>query len=149
MQDALYIALESGLRLLHPFMPFVTEELWQRLPRTPGLTEGIESIMLAPYPVVVPSWTDAAALVDLELANTIVKAVRSLRASYGLVRAAACVVSRCPELIRRASCLAAGSQGPPGCFRARAHRRGCCLGCHQRFGDGRAGRRRVGDGRQR
>ena len=88
MQDALYIALESGLRLLHPFMPFVTEELWQRLPRTPGLTEGLESIMLAPYPVVVPSWTDAAAVVDLELATTIVKSVRSLRASYGLVRTA-------------------------------------------------------------
>ena len=87
MQDALYIALESGLRLLHPFMPFVTEELWQRLPRTPGLTEGLKSIMLAPYPLVVPSWTDAAAEVDLELATTIVKSVRFLRASYGLVRA--------------------------------------------------------------
>jgi len=89
MQDALYIALESGLRILHPFMPFVTEELWQRLPRTPGLTEGIESIMLAPYPVVTPSWTDAAAEVDLELATTVVKSVRSLRAAYGLVRARA------------------------------------------------------------
>jgi valyl-tRNA synthetase len=32
-KQALYTALEAGLRLLHPFMPFVTEELWQRLPQ--------------------------------------------------------------------------------------------------------------------
>jgi valyl-tRNA synthetase len=86
MQEALYTALESGIRLLHPFMPFVTEELWQRLPRVPGLTEGIESVMLAPYPVASPTWTDAVAEADLELAMTVVKAVRSLRAAYGLVR---------------------------------------------------------------
>jgi hypothetical protein len=34
-QQALCAALDAGLRLLHPFMPFVTEELWQRLPKTP------------------------------------------------------------------------------------------------------------------
>jgi valyl-tRNA synthetase len=33
-QQALCAALDAGLRLLHPFMPFVTEELWQRLPKT-------------------------------------------------------------------------------------------------------------------
>jgi valyl-tRNA synthetase len=129
MQDALYIALESGLRLLHPFMPFVTEELWQRLPRTPGLTEGIESIMLAPYPVVVPGWTDAGALVDLELANTIVKAVRSLRAAYGLVRATQLLrayatevrahphASRCsfPRLALLCLCTCAPTPLPPRC----------------------------------
>jgi valyl-tRNA synthetase len=34
-RQALCAALDTGLRLLHPFMPFVTEELWQILPKTP------------------------------------------------------------------------------------------------------------------
>lgn len=32
-RDTLWMCLDTGLRLLHPFMPFVTEELWQRLPK--------------------------------------------------------------------------------------------------------------------
>ena len=34
--QTLYSALEASLLLIHPFMPYVTEELWQRLPRRPG-----------------------------------------------------------------------------------------------------------------
>lgn len=49
-QHTLYTCLDFGLRILHPFMPFVTEELWQRLPR-----RGADppSLMLASYPVFV------------------------------------------------------------------------------------------------
>ncbi len=43
-QHTLVDALETTLRLLHPFMPFITEELWQRLPHRGA------SIMIAPYP---------------------------------------------------------------------------------------------------
>lgn len=50
-QQTLYTCLDSGLRLLHPFMPFVTEELWQRLPRRPNDTT--PSIMVAKYPTAV------------------------------------------------------------------------------------------------
>lgn len=85
-QDALYIALESGLRLLHPFMPFVTEELWQRLPRRPGQCDDVKTIMLAPWPKVEPSWADAQADADVEQAQAVVRAMRSLRSAYGLVR---------------------------------------------------------------
>ena len=50
-QQTLYTCLDYGLRLLHPFMPFVTEELWQRLPRIPNDTT--PSIMVSRYPVFV------------------------------------------------------------------------------------------------
>lgn len=52
-QQTLYMCLDYGLRLLHPFMPFVTEELWQRLPRMPN--DSTPSIMLSSFPVAVSS----------------------------------------------------------------------------------------------
>lgn len=48
-QDTLWVCLDNGLRLLHPFMPFVTEELWQRLPPVRGHTRK-ESIVTSEYP---------------------------------------------------------------------------------------------------
>jgi valyl-tRNA synthetase len=50
-QQTLYTCLDHGLRLLHPFMPFVTEELWQRLPRRPN--DATPSIMVASFPINV------------------------------------------------------------------------------------------------
>jgi valyl-tRNA synthetase len=51
-RDALWVCLDTGLRLLHPFMPYVTEELWQRLPQ-PKETCRKNSIMITEYPSVV------------------------------------------------------------------------------------------------
>ncbi|GKV27329.1 hypothetical protein SLEP1_g36514 [Rubroshorea leprosula] len=48
-KDALWLCLETGLRLLHPFMPFLTEELWQRLLGARDLARK-ESIMMCEYP---------------------------------------------------------------------------------------------------
>ncbi len=44
--NVLYICLDSGLRMLHPMIPFITEELYQRLPNSP---KKVESICIAPY----------------------------------------------------------------------------------------------------
>lgn len=52
-RDALWVCLDTGLRLLHPFMPFITEELWQRLPQAKGKQERKDSIMISEYPSVV------------------------------------------------------------------------------------------------
>jgi valyl-tRNA synthetase len=49
-RDTLLYVLDSILRLLHPIMPFVTEEIWQRLP----VSHGAESIMLSDYPCCMP-----------------------------------------------------------------------------------------------
>ena len=82
-RDALWTLLDSGLRLLHPFMPFVTEELWQRLPRRKA--EKAKSIMVASYPIADPeNRADDELESHLSLALDAVKAVRTLRASYNL-----------------------------------------------------------------
>ncbi|KAL7136621.1 hypothetical protein ABFS83_10G042000 [Erythranthe nasuta] len=54
-RDTLWLCLDNGLRLLHPFMPFVTEELWQRLPSKKDSVRK-ESIMISEYPSTVEGW---------------------------------------------------------------------------------------------
>ena len=84
-QASLWVALETGLRLLHPMMPFVTEELWQRLPGrgTLGSSEP-ETIMLAPYPECDSSFVDEATETSMAETMKIIRACRSLRASYNI-----------------------------------------------------------------
>merc|ERR1712151_1235973 len=61
-QACLWLCIEMGLRILHPMMPFVTEELWQRLPGRGSLGgDEPESIMLAPYPRKVETYCDPKA----------------------------------------------------------------------------------------
>ncbi len=68
--------LEGSLRLLHPLMPFVTEEIWQKLPRAPG---DPESIMIAAYPVPDPDRMADPESDRFDTLVEIVQAVRSLR----------------------------------------------------------------------
>jgi len=79
---ALWICLDRGLRLLHPIMPFVTEELWQRLP---GQNSG-KSIMMSDYPAKVSSWEDATAEANMAYLMNVVTRVRALRNDYSLVK---------------------------------------------------------------
>jgi valyl-tRNA synthetase len=76
---------ESALRLLHPLMPFLTEELWQRLIHGAGTNpEQAKSISLAAYPVAVLAAGDGARARTFELLQEVVKAVRELRADNKL-----------------------------------------------------------------
>ena len=77
---ALYVlrtVLERTMRLLHPFMPFLTEEIWQKLPR-----EG-HSIMRAPWPEVDEKEIDAEAEAAMTAIMEVIKVTRNLRAELG------------------------------------------------------------------
>ncbi|HVB63483.1 MAG TPA: class I tRNA ligase family protein, partial [Nitrolancea sp.] len=76
-QTLVYI-LERSLRLLHPFMPFLTEELWQHLPHSG------DSIMIAPWPEADETRIDAQAVNEYEFMMEAVRAVRNARAETGV-----------------------------------------------------------------
>ncbi|VVA98459.1 unnamed protein product [Arabis nemorensis] len=78
-QHTLWVSLETGLRLLHPLMPFVTEELWQRLP-SPKDYERKASIMLCDYPSAIENWTNEKAETEMDTVLATVKCLRALRA---------------------------------------------------------------------
>ena len=69
---------DALLRLLHPFMPFITEELWQHI----GDRREGESIMYASMPEVLP--VDSKVLADMEIAKEIVNGVRGVRAQRNI-----------------------------------------------------------------
>ncbi len=75
----LIVALEGTLRLLHPFMPFITEELWGCLP---GERETL--LARASWPAVHTGLVDAESEQRFELVKSLVSAIRTIRAEYGV-----------------------------------------------------------------
>lgn len=74
--------LETVLRLAHPMMPYITEEIWQTLAPIAG-KEG-KTIMLAPFPVADESLIDAQAETDIEWLKGVITGIRSIRAELGI-----------------------------------------------------------------
>jgi len=83
VKQTLYTALESGLRLMHPFMCFLTEELWQRLPRRAS-DKGTPSIVVAKYPIYEKELDDAASERAFDLILKISGAIRTLKGDYAI-----------------------------------------------------------------
>ena len=79
-RHTLLSVLETCLRTLHPIMPFITEEIWQRV-KAPLQLEG-ESIMLQPFPQAVAR--DADAEQDVEWVKQVIQGVRRIRSELGL-----------------------------------------------------------------
>ncbi|MDD5306963.1 MAG: valine--tRNA ligase [Deltaproteobacteria bacterium] len=73
--------LDASLRLLHPFMPFVTEVLWQELPKPAGSPA---SIMLAKFPTAADGRPDAASEARAARLMRVIAAVRTIRSEYGV-----------------------------------------------------------------
>lgn len=79
-KQTLYTALEAGLLLLHPIMPFVTEHLWQKLPRRPG--DKTPSIMIASYPQYHFDLDNPSAASNYEFIIALSGGIRSLLSQY-------------------------------------------------------------------
>jgi valyl-tRNA synthetase len=77
-QHTLATVLDHTLRLLHPFIPFITEELGQRLPQAPA------SLVLAPYPTADATLVDTEAETRMQLLMDTVNAIRTIRGEVRL-----------------------------------------------------------------
>lgn len=84
VQSVLVYVLDKSLRLLHPMMPFLTEEIWGRLPLSPD--DGAPSLMVGAWPTndEVASFKDGSAEEAIELIKAIVSMARATRARYGV-----------------------------------------------------------------
>ncbi|EMF0259203.1 valine--tRNA ligase [Enterococcus hirae] len=72
-QSILVHTLDQILRLLHPIMPFVTEEIWQHIPHQGA------SLVVADYPVVHPEFNDETASKGMEVLKELIRSVRNIR----------------------------------------------------------------------
>ena len=81
VQGVLATVLETTMRLLHPFSPYVTEEIWQQLPKPPQLPG---SLMITVFPRSDASWIDGAAEAEMVLLQDVAVACRMLKQTYGV-----------------------------------------------------------------
>ena len=104
-RQTLATVLDQSLRLLHPFAPFLTEEIWQHLKETlaetslPAAAEmGAEGIICAPWPELRPELREPALEQQMAALQDVVRAVRNVRKSKGLAdRMAVSVVISSPD----------------------------------------------------
>ena len=78
-KTVLLTVLEQSLRLLHPFMPYVTEAIWQALPAE--IKDG-EALIIAPWPQPAPARLDVEAEEQMSLLMELVRGIRNVRAEY-------------------------------------------------------------------
>src|SRR5205085_9629529 len=82
--------LEQALRLLHPFMPFITEELWQRLPGVgaqllhPAYAHAEPTVMLAAYPQGDTALIDERAEQEVQALIELISRVRNIRSEMNI-----------------------------------------------------------------
>jgi valyl-tRNA synthetase len=112
--------LEATLRLAHPVIPFITEELWQTVAPLAGKSG--ESIMVAPFPQADESRIDAAAEAEVAILKEVVNATRNLRSANNVspaLKLPIFIVDAHPALEKHADAIASIARvsevhfGPP------------------------------------
>jgi valyl-tRNA synthetase len=81
LRNLVYV-LDRALRLLHPMMPFITEDIWRRLPLPDG--EGAEALMVARWPTDLAGWRDEGAETSMQILQETVTALRAVRARFSV-----------------------------------------------------------------
>ncbi|WP_447746695.1 valine--tRNA ligase [Pseudomonas nicosulfuronedens] len=79
--------LETALRLAHPFMPFITEEIWQRIKTTAGVLQqgrAGDTLMLQPWPIADEAKIDDAAEGDIEWVKALMLGIRQIRGEMNI-----------------------------------------------------------------
>jgi len=79
-QKTMLDVLDAVLKLLHPIMPFVTEELWHKIPRATDF----KSIVIAPFPEKIPDVIDKEAEEKMNLVTQVVSSVRNIRGEMNI-----------------------------------------------------------------
>lgn len=77
-QSVIQVLLSGVVRLLHPFLPFITEEIWQRLPHTEG------SVMVAPFPHGGEYIDDEQSIEAMEFVKGVVTGIRNVRGEMNI-----------------------------------------------------------------
>ena len=97
-QKVLVYALDQILKLLHPFMPFITEDIWQAIPH-----EGA-SIMIADWPTANPAFSFPEEEQEMEMVIAAIRAVRNRRAEMNVPpskKSTLYIITEKPEMFRR------------------------------------------------
>ncbi len=77
--------MDSLLRLLHPIMPFITEEIWERIkPLTTNDVNASGTLIIQPFPIVDESLIDQSALDDIDWVKQVVIGIRAIRGEMGI-----------------------------------------------------------------
>lgn len=80
----LHTVFEGLLRALHPIMPFITEELWSKVPKSSFFPKDFQSIMFAPYPRPDENFIDDDSEEDMEFLIRVIRSIRNIRQTYNV-----------------------------------------------------------------
>merc|ERR1711920_8372 len=84
-REVLYTCLDWAFRLMHPLLPYLTEELYQRLPPSP---QKFDSIVVATYPTHVMAWFNDTIENEMEIISEVATKLRSQKQSLGMAQSA-------------------------------------------------------------